>query len=130
VHYSLLPKYRGAAPAAWTIINGEPQGGVTPMRLVEKWTPALSICRTRFLSRVTKPPARCKKTHTDRCSFALGNHPRTQTRDAKAVGTGRSTGDLGTNLKKEDGLIDWRRSAVEIERRVRGFDPWPVATLT
>jgi methionyl-tRNA formyltransferase len=36
VHYSLLPKYRGAAPAAWTIINGELQGGVTTMRLVEK----------------------------------------------------------------------------------------------
>src|SRR5258706_15994527 len=36
VHYSLLPKYRGAAPAAWTIINGETQGGVTTMRLVEK----------------------------------------------------------------------------------------------
>src|SRR5574341_796038 len=36
VHYSLLPKYRGAAPAAWTIINGESQGGVTTMKLVEK----------------------------------------------------------------------------------------------
>ncbi len=36
VHYSLLPKYRGAAPAAWTIINGERQGGVTTMKLVEK----------------------------------------------------------------------------------------------
>jgi methionyl-tRNA formyltransferase len=36
VHYSLLPKYRGAAPAAWTIINGEAIAGVTTMRLVEK----------------------------------------------------------------------------------------------
>jgi methionyl-tRNA formyltransferase len=36
VHYSLLPKYRGAAPAAWTIINGESEGGVTTMQLVEK----------------------------------------------------------------------------------------------
>src|SRR5258706_13883364 len=36
VHYSLLPKYRGAAPAAWTIINGETHGGVTTMKLVEK----------------------------------------------------------------------------------------------
>src|SRR5207249_8248903 len=36
VHYSLLPKYRGAAPAAWTIINGETEGGVTTMKLVEK----------------------------------------------------------------------------------------------
>src|SRR5512145_1768018 len=36
VHYSLLPKYRGAAPAAWTIINGEREGGVTTMKLVEK----------------------------------------------------------------------------------------------
>ncbi len=36
VHYSLLPKYRGAAPAAWTIINGEQEGGVTTMKLVEK----------------------------------------------------------------------------------------------
>ena len=36
VHYSLLPKYRGAAPAAWTIINGEMEAGVTTMKLVEK----------------------------------------------------------------------------------------------
>ena len=36
VHYSLLPKYRGAAPAAWTIINGDEQAGVTTMKLVEK----------------------------------------------------------------------------------------------
>src|SRR5436189_5813118 len=36
VHYSLLPKYRGAAPAAWTILNGEATGGVTTMRLEQK----------------------------------------------------------------------------------------------
>ena len=36
VHYSLLPKYRGAAPAAWTIINGEEKSGVTTMKLVQK----------------------------------------------------------------------------------------------
>ena len=62
VHYSLLPKYRGAAPAAWTIINGELQGGVTTMRLGGKngrWRHLFA--RRASSGLLTKPPARCKK---------------------------------------------------------------------
>ena len=61
VHYSLLPKYRGAAPAAWTIINGETEGGVTTMKLVEKMDAgAIYLQEAISARRLTKPPARCK----------------------------------------------------------------------
>ena len=126
VHYSLLPKYRGAAPAAWTIINGESVGGVTTMKLVEKMDAGAIYLQE---------------------SIALANDETTATLQAKLTPIGarllletlrrlkagtltpqpqdESAATLAPILKKEDGLIDWHKSAVEIERRVRGFDPWP-----
>jgi hypothetical protein len=63
VHYSLLPKYRGAAPAAWTIINGETEGGVTTMKLVEKMDAGRDLSpRSDSRWRPTKPPARCRRS--------------------------------------------------------------------
>src|SRR5215470_5918989 len=92
VHYSLLPRYRGAAPAAWTIINGEKNGGVTTMKLVEK---------------MDAGPIYLQK------EIDLAH-------DEAGV-------TLAPMIKKEEGLIDWSQPALVIERRVRGFNPWPSA---
>jgi methionyl-tRNA formyltransferase len=128
VHYSLLPKYRGAAPAAWTIINGDEKGGVTTMKLVEKMdagpiylqeevvlerdetTPSLQAKLTRVGVRLLLETIRKLKEGSLR--------PQAQ------IETGVSFAPM---IKKEDGLIDWSRPAIEIERRVRGFTPWPSA---
>lgn len=128
VHYSLLPKYRGAAPAAWTIINGEDKGGVTTMKLVEKMDAgplylqeAISLAAnetTGSLQAKLTPIGARLLLETIRRLKDGSLQPQTQD-EAKAT--------LAPMLKKEDGLIDWTQPALLIERRVRGFNPWPSA---
>ena len=128
VHYSLLPKYRGAAPAAWTIINGETTAGVTTMKLVEKMdagplylqeaTEVAAAETTGSLQSKLTPIGARLLLETLRRLKAGSLMPREQ--DESGV-------TFAPLLKKEDGLIDWTQSATLIERRVRGFDPWPGA---
>ena len=128
VHYSLLPKYRGAAPAAWAIINGEEKSGVTTMKLVEKMdagpiylqeevpvapdetTASLQAKLTPVGARLLLETVRGLKEGT------LASRPQNE-----------ADVTFAPIIKKEDGLIDWRQRAVEIERRIRGFTPWPSA---
>ena len=126
VHYSLLPKYRGAAPAAWTIINGEKQGGVTTMKLVEKMdagaiylqeTVALAADETTGSLQTKLTPVGARLLIDTLHGLEQGTLvPREQD---------ESLATPAPMLKKEDGLIDWHKPAIEIERRARGLDPWP-----
>jgi methionyl-tRNA formyltransferase len=126
VHYSLLPKYRGAAPAAWTIINGESEGGVTTMKLVEKMdagaiylqeaiTLAADETTGSLQAKLTPIGARLL-VETLRGLKEERLLPREQ--DERLATS-------APMLKKDDGLIDWNTTAIAIERRVRGLDPWP-----
>jgi len=128
VHYSILPKYRGAAPAAWTIINGESTAGVTTMKLVEKMdagpiylqeaAPVAPDETTGSLqNKLTPIGARLLLETLSR--LKMGSLI-PQEQDESAV-------TCAPIIKKEDGLIDWSQPAITIERRVRGFDPWPGA---
>jgi methionyl-tRNA formyltransferase len=128
VHYSLLPKYRGAAPVAWAVVNGEEKSGVTTMQLVEKMD-AGPIYLQREL-----PVAPGETTASLQAKLApLGAELLLETLAGLEAGrlTTREQNEaeatLAPMLKKEDGLIDWKLSAVAIERRVRGFTPWPTA---
>jgi methionyl-tRNA formyltransferase len=128
VHYSLLPKYRGAAPAAWTIINGEAIAGVTTMRLVEKMDAgpvylqesiAVAPDETSGSLQTKLTPIGSRLLLETLRQLKEGRlQPREQ--DESAV-------TFAPMLKKEDGLIDWNQSALAFERRVRGLDPWPGA---
>jgi len=126
VHYSLLPKYRGAAPAAWTIINGESKGGVTTMKLAEKMDAGAIYLQESI------PLAPDETTGSLQAKLTpIGARLLLQTLRGLKEGTlqaqdqDESLVSLAPMLKKEDGLIDWTRPAIEIERRVRGLDPWP-----
>lgn len=126
VHYSLLPKYRGAAPAAWTIINGEREGGVTTMKLVEKMDAgAIYLQQALPLSPdETTGSLQAKLT-------PIGSRLLVETLRGLREGTlaareqDEKLATPAPMLKKEDGLINWTKSASEIERRVRGLHPWP-----
>jgi methionyl-tRNA formyltransferase len=128
VHYSLLPKYRGAAPAAWTIINGETTAGVTTMKLVEKMDagPIYLQEATAVAPAETTGSLQAKLT-------PIGARLLLETLRRLKVGSlvpqeqEESGVTFAPLLKKEDGLIDWHQPAMMIERRVRGFDPWPGA---
>jgi methionyl-tRNA formyltransferase len=126
VHYSLLPKYRGAAPAAWTIINGESQGGVTTMRLVEKMD-AGAIYLQEAVPLAVDETAGSLQTKLTPIGARLLLETLRRLKQGSLVAREQDEGaaTLAPMLKKEDGLIVWSTSAVEIERRVRGLDPWP-----
>ena len=126
VHYSLLPKYRGAAPAAWTIINGEREGGVTTMQLVEKMDAGAIYLQEAVALAADETTGSLQAKLTP-----IGGRLLLETLRGVKQGSlaaqeqDESLATLAPMLKKADGLIDWTRPAVEIERRVRGLDPWP-----
>jgi methionyl-tRNA formyltransferase len=128
VHYSLLPKYRGAAPVTWTIINGEEKGGVTTMQLVEQLDagPIYLQEELKLVDHETTASLQAKlapigaklllKTLDGLKSNSLQPHDQDETRVTFAP-----------MIRKEDGVIDWTEPALTIERRVRAFTPWPSA---
>ncbi|HEY0101620.1 MAG TPA: methionyl-tRNA formyltransferase [Pyrinomonadaceae bacterium] len=126
VHFSLLPKYRGAAPVNWAIVQGETETGVTTMRIDEGLdTGAIYLQRATSIGADETAPqllARLAPLGAQLLSETLARldelEPRPQ-READAT--------HAPMLRREDGLVDWRAQAAEIERRVRGFQPWPNA---
>jgi len=128
VHYSLLPKYRGAAPVTWAVVNGEEKSGVTTMRLVEKMDAGpiylqrelpLAPDETTASLQAKLAPLGAELLLETLAGLETGNIAAKEQNDAEAT--------LAPMLKKEDGLVDWKLPAVAIERRVRGFTPWPSA---
>jgi len=126
VHYSLLPKYRGAAPAAWTIINGESITGVTTMKLVEKMDagPIYMQEATEVASGETTGSLQAKLTPIG-ARLLRETLRRLQEGLLMPQEQDESAATFAPILKKEDGLIQWDQPAMMIERRVRGFEPWP-----
>ena len=125
VHFSLLPLYRGAAPVNWAIVRGETETGVTTMQIAEGLdTGPILLQRSTTIGEetATELMERLAAIGADVLSETLSRldeiEPRVQD-EAKAT--------LAPLLKREDGLIDWNLDAFEIERRVRGFQPWPNA---
>jgi methionyl-tRNA formyltransferase len=126
VHFSLLPKYRGAAPVNWAVVRGESETGVTTMLMDEGLDtgPVLLQSPSPIGERETAPELLARLSHAgaellSETLARLGEiEPRPQ-REEDAT--------HAPILRREDGLIDWTRDASEIERRVRGFQPWPNA---
>jgi methionyl-tRNA formyltransferase len=126
VHFSLLPKYRGAAPANWAIVNGETETGVTTMFIEPTLDtgPILLQRKTDIGEEETAPELMLRLAE-------IGGELLGETLAQLDDLTPRPQHDVDATfapiLKKEDGQIDWSESADVIERRVRGFQPWPNA---
>lgn len=125
VHFSLLPKYRGAAPVNWAIVNGEADTGVTAMLM------DVGLDTGDMLMKAVTPIER-KTTEDLLAELAVtGAELLIETLDKFDTITPEKQNDAehtyAPMMKKEDGLIDWNKSAAEIERMIRGFQPWPVA---
>jgi methionyl-tRNA formyltransferase len=126
VHFSLLPKYRGAAPVNWAIARGESVTGVTTMLMDQGLdTGAILLQRETGIGETETAPelmGRLAFLGADLLGETLARFdeiaPRAQNEDEAT---------LAPSLSREDGLVDWSRDAFEIERRVRGFQPWPNA---
>lgn len=126
VHFSLLPKYRGAAPVNWAIVNGEAETGVTTMRIVQELDagPILLQSATKIEPEETAPEllSRLADVGSDLISQTLRDLHRIEPKDQLD-----SAATFAPMLKREDGEIDWSLDAYAIARRVRGFQPWPHA---
>jgi methionyl-tRNA formyltransferase len=128
VHGSLLPKYRGAAPVQWAVINGETETGITTMLMDE------GMDTGAMLLQESLPifPEDTSGTLAPRLA-ALGGSLLVKTIARLKAGTitpqpqNPALATLAPPLKKEDGVIDWATSASNIANRVRGLSPWPGA---
>ena len=128
LHASLLPKYRGAAPIQWAIACGETVTGVTTMRI----DAGLDTGDILLQRELTLTPEDTAEMVAPRLAV-IGADLMVETLRGLQTGTvhprpqddSRST--LAPLLKKEDGLIRFSRSAIEICNRLRGFQPWPGA---
>ena len=129
VHFSLLPKYRGAAPVNWAIVAGEKETGVTTMQIVEELDagPVLLQRATEIGASETAPELmkRLAAMGAELLSETLKSieiiDPKSQLNEAAT---------FAPMLKRDDGRIDWTMDAAAIERRVRGLQPWPNAYTT
>jgi methionyl-tRNA formyltransferase len=128
LHASLLPKYRGAAPIQWAIARGETVTGVTTMKidagldtgdiLLQEEIPIASDDTAEILAPKLAAVGADLTVETLR-GLQTGAIRRRQQDHAHAT--------LAPVLKKEDGLIDFSRPAIDILNRMRGFQPWPGA---
>ena len=131
VHASLLPKYRGAAPIQWAIVNGETRMGVTTMRIDAGLDTGDMLLKAEIEVGPNENAVEVGKRLAE-----MGADLLVKTMHGLAAGTvapqkqDHAQATLAPILKKEDGLIDWRLSARAIHNRVRGFQPWPGAYTT
>ncbi len=128
VHYSLLPKYRGAAPVAWTILQGEEKSGVTTMRLVEKMDAGPIFLQEEIAVAPDETTASLEaKLIPMGARLLLETIRRLKEGSAIPKPQREEEATYAPMLKKEDGEICWSDPAALLERRVRGFYPWPSA---
>ena len=128
VHASLLPKYRGAAPIQWAVIDGERESGVTIMQMDE------GLDTGDMLAKAIVPLDEKETGGSlfDKLSEAGGRLcvetlAKLEKGEITPEKQGESPTAYASMLDKKMGNIDWNKSAVVIERLVRGLNPWPSA---
>ncbi|HEX2193856.1 MAG TPA: methionyl-tRNA formyltransferase, partial [Candidatus Limnocylindria bacterium] len=130
VHPSLLPRHRGAAPVASTILAGDAEAGVTLMIMTEELDagPIVEQWRVPLHGRETTPELerRLAQLAADVVPDRLRDWPDA----AEATPQDGEAATLIRPFRRVDGWIDWRRSAEEIDRQVRALQPWPGAWTT
>jgi methionyl-tRNA formyltransferase len=126
VHASLLPRYRGAAPIAWAVVNGETETGITLMKLDPGMDTGPTFARVETpigpdetagelserLARIGADAVRAQLPE-----YVLGRCTLEAQDDARAT--------MAPMLQKTDGAIVWSESAGRVHDRVRGMNPWP-----
>jgi methionyl-tRNA formyltransferase len=128
VHASLLPKYRGAAPIAWAILKGEKVTGVTTMIMDEGMDTGDILLQAEI---PIGDEETCESLHDRLAPFGARLLRETlkkmKSGNIRSLPQDHSKATYAPPLKKEDGHIVWKKEAKEIDRQVRGFNPWPGA---
>lgn len=126
VHFSLLPKYRGAAPVNWAIANGETETGVTTMQMDAGLDTGPILLQERVMIQAGETSAELLDSLANIAPDVLS-----RTLAALALLEPRPQNDAEATpapmLTRDDGRIDWSMGANQIVNRVRGFQPFPTA---
>jgi methionyl-tRNA formyltransferase len=131
VHASLLPKYRGAAPINWAIIRGEEITGITTMMMDEGMDTGDILLQREVKIEVKDDAESLSEKLSITGAELLIDTIRLQKKGKlPRIPQDHSEATYAPMLKKEDGIIDWRKSAEEIVNLIRGTLPWPGAHTT
>lgn len=126
IHASLLPKYRGATPIHAAILNGDDEAGVTIIEIVQKLDAGPMLGKASISIRPEETTGQLEQRLADLAipltqrvinEIEAGTVSRIQQDESAATHVRK--------LSKPDGLIPWEKSAIEVERHVRGMQPWP-----
>jgi len=128
IHPSLLPRYRGATPIPAAIINREPVTGITIQRIAAEMDSGDILVQETVPLSGRETTASLSETMAKKAAELLpaalrgiaGGTLRARPQDHHAA-------TYCSLIKKEDGLIDWNRSAAEIDAQIRAFNPWPLS---
>jgi methionyl-tRNA formyltransferase len=131
LHGSLLPKYRGAAPIAWAIINGERKTGLTTMRLDPGLdTGPILIKREIEIGSDETAPELAKRMADLGAPLVAESLIKLERGEITPIPQDSTQASYAPILTKEHGRIDWSLTAGEIYNRIRGLAPWPGAFTT
>jgi len=129
VHASLLPKYRGAAPINWAIVNGEKETGISIITLAEKMDAGDILAQTKT---AIEPNETAGQLHDRLATMAapllietiekIANNSAVYTRQDHSKAT------MAPKLKKSDGFLDFTEPADSLAKKILGFSPWPGAS--
>ncbi len=128
IHASLLPKYRGAAPIQWVIINGEGSSGISIIRMNEKLDEGDIIAQEEIrLEKEDNALSLEKKLSVLSCKKILEVLNSIKEKKITFSKQDSSKASFAPKLEKNDGAIDWKIDASAIYNQIRGCLPWPVA---
>jgi methionyl-tRNA formyltransferase len=124
VHFSLLPKYRGAAPVNWAIVNDERETGVTTMKMDAGLdTGPILLQRSTEIDSKETAPKLMERLGILGANLLIDTIDQIDSLSPQSQSEGDAT--LAPIMKRSDGSIGWELSASEIECRIRGFQPFP-----
>ncbi|NIM58727.1 MAG: methionyl-tRNA formyltransferase [Candidatus Aminicenantes bacterium] len=126
VHFSLLPKYRGASPVQWALLEGEDKTGITIFELDEKMDEG-DILIQEEVNIFSDENAEELESRLAQKGADLLIRTIAQIDKLKHIKQDHSQATYAPKIRKEDGKIDWTENSLSIERKVRAFNPWPSA---
>ena len=131
VHGSLLPKYRGAAPIQWALINGETETGITIMQMDKGVDTGDILLQEKLPIGPEDTAGSLSSKLAELGGKALGAALDLLRLDRlNPTQQNNNLASLAPLLNKEDGLVNWLHSAVQISCQIRGLDPWPTTYTT
>ncbi|MBI2588208.1 methionyl-tRNA formyltransferase [Candidatus Berkelbacteria bacterium] len=131
VHASLLPKYRGASPIQYAILNGEKETGITLILMDEEVDhgPVLAQAKTPIFTNDTTALLVNRLADLG-ASLLIQTLPDYIKGKIKPKKQKHTQATFVSKLKKEDGEIEWSKGAAYLERQIRAFSPWPGSYIT